>query len=182
MPCSLNRCYGFTSGRVRCKRCVISGKFCHDHQQLIGRGTTSRIIYIGNGRVAKLFKPTRSQSDIDNEISAHILAGDAGIAPKIYRHWDRGFDMQDLSHMNYITIRRRYRNRLIPRDICAQILSSIRQLHRLGVTHNDLHDNNIMIHKTTDKILLIDFGKSTRRPTQIQKDTEIINFTHSYCR
>jgi serine/threonine protein kinase len=36
----------------------------------------------------------------------------------------------------------------------------LERLHKLGILHNDLHDENIVIHPSTDALWLIDFGFS----------------------
>ncbi|KAH6568145.1 hypothetical protein BASA50_002411 [Batrachochytrium salamandrivorans] len=57
------------------------------------------------------------------------------------------------------------------REIFGQIVETVSCLHRMGFCHNDIKDENIMIHTKTREIKLIDFGSTTHlkpgEPTNI---------------
>ncbi|KAI8918040.1 kinase-like domain-containing protein, partial [Entophlyctis helioformis] len=48
------------------------------------------------------------------------------------------------------------------RQIFRQVVDTIAGMHRLGYCHNDIKDENIMIHTKTREIKLIDFGSTTK--------------------
>ncbi|KAI8801869.1 kinase-like domain-containing protein [Cladochytrium replicatum] len=47
------------------------------------------------------------------------------------------------------------------RVIFKQIVETVKYLHRIGYSHNDIKDENIMINTKTKQIKLIDFGSAT---------------------
>lgn len=72
---------------------------------------------------------------------------------------------------NYITLLE-FKNNFTPSakekiNIDNQLIKSILQLKKLGISHNDLHPKNILIHPQTFDIKVIDFGTCLKSSNQL---------------
>jgi hypothetical protein len=52
---------------------------------------------------------------------------------------------------------------------CSQILNGIKEIHKAGVYHKDIHDRNILINDENDNAVIIDLGQADQNPYEIKE-------------
>lgn len=128
-------------------------KNCHYIAKVINLGKTTR-------------KTDTSQitQNVFKEIDIQKKAAQAGIAPKIKEHFPCGnlyiIVMELIEGISFKDYKKEYSNKPLQIErIKKKIVEKIRQLNRLHISHNDLHDGNIMIKtKHNNEIIIIDYG------------------------
>lgn len=103
-------------------------------------------------RIAKVF---------DNEAVMHALATKKGVdAPKLlaYNEKTKVLKMEHLA--DYISVKSSGEalDYFLDPQLTGKYLNTLEKLHRAGIAHTDLHAGNIMMHRTTRNIKIIDFG------------------------
>ena len=107
-----------------------------------------------------------------------MQVNEPGVAPHLHSAWvvageERGCVVME--RIQGVTLREWRRNHQLRQDHVSVLLSSVQQMHRAGVVHGDLHQDNIMVEslETSDSIIfpdssvrfrIIDFGEAELLP------------------
>lgn len=75
---------------------------------------------------------------------------------KIQFYEDSTLFMENLRNQGYKNL-----THFHPTGLIEELFQAIRKLHLLGISHNDLHDRNIMVEGKTKKIKFVDFGHAS---------------------
>lgn len=154
--------------------------------ELLGQGAYGKVFKLPNNRVLKIINlngygdPNIEQysyqmENIISEIDAMNKLKNTNIAPKLYNFW-LGKNKQSLSmyiEMEYkgITLEEWRYNNTYTENHKIMIKNKIKQLHDLGIIHNDLHSNNILVDTKNDTVdfFISDFGLSKTHKNMIKK-------------
>lgn len=111
----------------------------------------------------------------DNEAVLLTLANKKGVdAPKLlaYNEKTKVLKMEHLG--DYISVQSSgdALDYFLDPQLTGKYLNTLEKLHRAGIAHTDLHAGNVMMHRTTRNIKLIDFGTAMDArwsPDEVQK-------------
>lgn len=117
-----------------------------------------------------------------NEIQIQSLLGEKGLAPRVHYASDSGrFVIMDALTQNYWDFMKQLMNgpssaaakRKVTLELTSEILSLIRSIHALNITHGDVHGGNIM-RNSRGRWYLIDFGlaEKTKNRSDKRKDLQ----------
>lgn len=82
---------------------------------------------------------------------------------------DRSRPTQDL--FDYITERGSL-SESVAQDFMEQIVSTLIQIHKVGVVHRDIKDENILVNLETKQISIIDFGSAALLKDSLYTDCD----------
>lgn len=122
--------------------------------------------------------------DILNEIDCQILSSDNDLSPKIIQvmtnDYKVGIIMEKLKYTLYemLIIYAKEKNKKGILTLITDVCLSIKKLHELNITHNDMHLGNVMINDS--KIYFIDFGLSKKQIDNKNKDFETLKTCIKY--
>ena len=154
--------------------------------ELLGQGAYGKVFKLPNNRVLKIINlngygdPNIEQysyqmENIISEIDTMNKLKNTNIAPKLYNFW-LGKNKHSLSmyiEMEYkgITLEEWRYNNTYTENHKIMIKNKIKQLHDLGIIHNDLHSNNILVDTKNDTVdfFISDFGLSKTHKNMIKK-------------
>lgn len=96
-----------------------------------------------------------------NEIKLQKMAYKYGLAPKIHKIYKDGYFIYIVMD-NLITLGYKPLSRYLTKNkkIKKILENSVDKLHLVGISHCDLHVDNIFYNETLNKIMFIDFGMS----------------------
>lgn len=114
------------------------------------------------------FNPNESMLRIKNEIEISKKMGDKNIGPKIYDYYLCNFSLNKISiyivmeWMNEGSLNNWMQNNNLTSKQEKQILKKIEDMHKLGIVHQDIRDDNIFVTKKNKKteFYIGDFGLS----------------------
>ena len=136
--------------------------------KILGAGVDG--VVFDNGKMVRKFTEVQNRS----EYNALKNLANSGYVPKVHElNIGKGYTMYSMNRLppNTITLSKWYnrhftsKDRIEPRKMLAKI---VEDMHERGISHGDLHDENIMV--TLDdkdqikKMWIIDFGRSIRIP------------------
>jgi len=136
-------------------------------------GFYSTVFRVPNGKVVKLIdKDKYQENEFVKEVYFTIYCSEhLGITPKVYTAWQGGgLLLQELKA--YESLETLSLQDWPPFE---NILKVVELLHQHFIVHGDLCNfTNIMVHKRTKQVKLIDFGKAkhTRSSTKLQKERD----------
>ena len=107
--------------------------------------------------------------ELRNEIAIQQIAASAGIAPKILSYTDEYIVMQYIKGQTLNNFIKSHSKHEVT-EIMKKTQRLIDTMHGLGIKHNDLHGENILVYQRRPYI--IDFGMSEHSPNFKQKDFE----------
>ena len=121
--------------------------------KLIGEGEYGKVYDIGNNIVVKIGKISKNEIEVmeqlrsipDNPTPRLIAVSKAANATVMAMEKSSGRPIIELS----------------PREstkVYDQILPTLHKIHRLGISHNDLHEGNVFFNTKTKSITILDFG------------------------
>lgn len=104
-------------------------------------------------------------------------ASEHGIAPDIisYDNGSLKLEKYPMTLLDYID-----NGGELTKNIKNNIYSKVRELHKLGIYHGDLHSNNIVIEPETEEIKIIDFERSMLFEDMYEDREEIIKKINSF--
>ena len=154
--------------------------------ELLGQGAYGKVFKLPNNRVLKIInlngygdpnieQYSHQMENIISEIDAMNKLNNTNISPKLYDYW-LGKNKQSLSmyiEMEYkgITLEEWRYNNTYTESHKIIIKNKIKKLHNLGIIHNDLHQNNILVDTKNNKVdfFISDFGLSKNHKNMIKK-------------
>lgn len=172
-----------------------------EHINLIARGTESGVYSLGKNTKYILRISLKIGEKYNNEILFSSIASSSGFGPRLYDEWlcevkllEKVNDIPKGIHMANFMILEKYditlRDWLIKygkkywlkeKDyIISYLRALIKKMHKENINHNDLHTENVMMRNSgekIDKIVIIDFGRSTHRGSVNYKDEKILAST-----
>jgi tRNA A-37 threonylcarbamoyl transferase component Bud32 len=130
-----------------------------DSRSFLGRGAYGKVFAIDDDRVAKVGQISEEEALLTKEI------GDLGVGPKVYgyrigKSWNSELGVMVLERMKGKPI-----SKLDPdKDYDSPGMDEAREsywaarakLHRAGIAHQDMHDDNVMMNGK--RVRIIDFG------------------------
>jgi tRNA A-37 threonylcarbamoyl transferase component Bud32 len=175
----LDKCQGDTNLGFKC----VSGRYgasVAKRLRKLGSGYFGQVLALDEHRAVKVQKfeifDEQAMLRLQDEVEIQAIAARLGVAARIIDTFhcvcrDSGL------HAAFIVQERLPGTTLSdavlsPKDkhtIAAKIDKLVAKLHAAKVFHNDLHDSNVMVHKTTDaagstkwQVRILDFGLATR--------------------
>lgn len=143
--------------------------------RLIGQGKFGRVYDIGNGVVVKYGKIDKNEIDIMKSLKS-VPEVPRVIASNI----DPNGKQESLLAMTKATGTPIYKLTFNEQEEAwGNILPSIRQIHKLGIAHNDLHEGNVFFNKSDKSFNIIDFGMAgkTQPADQINDLLDIASYS-----
>lgn len=114
--------------------------------------------------IVKVNKKNMNAHAFQKEIKIQEYVSQHDLCPKIYQHYSADqkhyIIMENLLIQGYDTWHNIFINKTVPAKAIKKLYECIKKLHKIGVSHNDLHANNIFYNKTKNQIKFIDFGLS----------------------
>ncbi len=115
--------------------------------------------------VVKVNKVKITEHAFDKEINIQKHLSIRGLGPKIIQHYSTNSGkyfiiMENLLKQGYNSWHSAFINKTVPKNAILALYKAIRAMHDAGISHNDLHANNIFYNKNTDRVKFIDFGLS----------------------
>lgn len=134
------------------------------HSKVIGKGAFGTVYETcEKDECSYVAKIVNKQNFKQKEIYNQMAAARHDLAPMIYEIWDcRNNVMLIMNKINGITLNKFLRNNNndeTKRRVVQKVFTAIKQLNDIGILHNDLHSDNIMVRED-ESILFIDFGHS----------------------
>jgi tRNA A-37 threonylcarbamoyl transferase component Bud32 len=134
------------------------------HSKVIGKGAFGTVYETcEKDECTYVAKIVSKENFKQKEIYIQMAAARHDLAPMIYEIWDcRNNVMLIMNKINGITLNKFLRNNNdddIKRRAVQKTFSAIQKLNDMGIIHNDLHSDNIMIRED-ESIIFIDFGHS----------------------
>lgn len=122
-------------------------------------------LYLNNGLFA-VKEPFNQKSDVDAEASQHFHIW-SNLGRDCRKYFPEPYVVRDSS--THLAMRYVEDERLMPvtKNSVEKVRAALRCLHRIGCTHNDLHEGNFLID-SKGNVKLIDFGMAicTHSPLQ----------------
>jgi serine/threonine protein kinase len=130
----------------------------------LGRGSYGVVFALGDIAVKIIRDPNRTSEE---EVEIGKLAGDLGIGPKIYG------TVRDKNGQVFAIMMERLKGETLaikggkPEDpiteednkMVESLFSQMKKMHRAGIVHNDLHNENVIVQKD-NSVRFIDWGFS----------------------
>ena len=144
---------------------------------LLGEGFFGKVYQLPNNRVLKVINASKYKlpsntavsyeiDSIIDEINIMKKIKNKNIGPKIFDYW-MGKDKNILNiyiEMEYkgITLTKWLLDNKLNETHIKKIKNKIKKLHEMGITHQDLHEDNILVQKNKNSIdfFISDFGLS----------------------
>jgi serine/threonine protein kinase len=117
--------------------------------------------------VVKVNKKKIKSVNFFNEIKIQQIAAKHNLAPQILEYYvDKSTQkyyiiMDDLLELGYKTFHDNFKVKKVPLKVLVLLKDSILKLNKIGISHKDLHGNNIFYNPKTHDIKFIDFGLSS---------------------
>jgi serine/threonine protein kinase len=136
--------------------------------KILGAGANG--IVFNNGKMVRKF--TESENKSEYNVMKKLANSGANYIPKVHElNAGKGYTMYSMNKLppntvtlyTYLTLRPQFKSiaRTMLRDI-------VKDMHERGISHGDLHDNNIMVTKddkgNIKKMWIIDFGRTIEIP------------------
>lgn len=141
----------------------IDPKYDLDQQgEEYGSGMYGTVINPGDGNVIKT-------GDIDyNEVQTMIKLYGTGVAPRIVKYnFSNGRDGKlAMTMAQGKPIVQIDFNEVSDTEVANQYIRKLARMHQLGISHGDLHGNNVIYDEETNEVTLIDFGRSQESYTR----------------
>jgi predicted Ser/Thr protein kinase len=114
-----------------------------------------------------------------NEVAIARLMGEHGLGPRIY---DTFLCKNSFFMVMEKIVGQTYSKTPKTPELKNKLRAVVNEMHRLGIYHKDLHQNNVLIRNTDSKIFIIDFGRSEylkqmsryQRFQAVQKDLQTV--------
>lgn len=147
---------------------------------LLGEGFFGKVYQLPNNRVLKVINASKYKlpsntavsyeiDSIIDEINIMKKIKNKNIGPKIFDYW-MGKDKNILNiyiEMEYkgITLTKWLLDNKLNETHIKKIKNKIKKLHEMGITHQDLHEDNILVQKNKNSIdfFISDFGLSKNK-------------------
>jgi hypothetical protein len=118
-----------------------------------------------NKSIVKINKKEKNNDKFKIEKLIQKYVSQYELCPKVLQYYtdDKGFHyiiMENLLEQGYETWHKTFNRKLVPNKAILALFAAIKKLHSIGISHNDLHSNNIFYNKNTGKVKFIDFGLS----------------------
>lgn len=129
---------------------------------LLGRGAFGSVTLNKDGTVTKTFNKAISEKSFNNELAFQNIAAKAGLAPKLLGYKAGSFIMERANGKvatEYDQVTRRL--------IATKTIEALKELHKVGVAHNDVHPGNVFYDEKTKKVQLIDFGMASNKKSDV---------------
>jgi len=136
--------------------------------KVLGQGVNG--VVFNNGKMVRKFATNSNRTEFN--VMKKLSNSGANYVPKVHAfNSGKGYSMYSMNRLppktvtlhTYLTLRPQFRSiaRTMLRDI-------VKDMHERGISHGDLHDNNIMVTKddkgNIKKMWIIDFGRTVEIP------------------
>lgn len=126
--------------------------------------------------IVKILRPRWDAKDQDREVNAMMIAHDVGLSPALLDSWTckttrNKPDVKDPKTIVGFLVMQRIQDR-VPSSVwledadrivrCGNFLRALVQFHQRGWTHNDIHQDNILLERGKSNVWLIDYGSATK--------------------
>jgi len=152
--------------------------------KILGAGVNG--VVFDNGKMVRKFTEVENRSEYN--AMKKLESSGANYVPKVHElNTGKGYTMYSMNRLppDTETLRRWYVRHPTSKEPKKMLAKILEDMHERGISHGDLHDDNIMV--TTDdkdqikKMWIIDFGRSIRIPhgkTELQSYAGL-KLTHS---
>ena len=124
--------------------------------QQLGRGAFGSVTLNADGTVTKTYTRQVPEQSQKNEAYFQTKAAEIGLAPKVI---STGSNRIVMERANGVVAA--YFDKKTQAMIAEKTIDALKELHKIGIAHNDVHPGNVFYDPATKKVQLIDFGNSS---------------------
>lgn len=124
--------------------------------QQLGRGAFGSVTLNADGTVTKTYTRQVPEQSQKNEAYFQSKAAELGLSPKVI---STGKNQIVMERANGVVAS--YFDKKTQAMIAEKTIDALKELHKIGIAHNDVHPGNVFYDTATKKVQLIDFGNSS---------------------